>query len=145
MAKSSNGHKTTTETFEPRSNSGSMIDVYENPQFEDLLLTAGKTIPDALVKSSLLDRNDLNKACRYISWMIRNLPPGDIRLQLALNKINGTVGIKGRARNDALQGHGRMYFPPNASKEELKALTEMQARSQRNDRPAGDDDGRDHR
>ncbi len=116
---------------------GGILETFNQPLFEMELLTAGRTIIDSFTKGIFPDEVSLLKACRYIGYLQRIGRPDKIKL--ALIKINGTMAIQGRARNDAIQSHGGLYFPPNLSKDDKKWVSEMQRRPSRdNDRRDGE-------
>ena len=119
------------DTFTPDNPNGGMFETYNQPIFEAELMAAGKTIIDAFTKGIFKDTQELLDACLYIGLLKRI--KCEARIPMALVKINGTMSIGGRARNDAIQAHGGLYFPPNATKDEKKYLAEMQQGNRRRD------------
>lgn len=110
--------------YEPEG--GRMVETFNQQLFESELITSGRTIIESFTKAVWRDEAQLLKACRYIGYLQRIHQPDKVKL--ALMKINGTMAIEGRSRNDAVQAHVGIYFPPNASKDERKRLAEMQNR-----------------
>lgn len=125
----------TLDSYTPDNPGGGLFETFNQPIFEAELMAAGRTIIEAFAKGIFQDTQDLLDACLYIGYLKR-IGRSD-KIQLALIKINGTMSIEGRARNDAIQAHVGIYYPPNASKDEKKRLVEMQQgrRSNRDDEP----------
>ncbi len=128
--------------YEPADGAG-LGQTFNETSFESELITAGKSIIDSVSKAIYPDKRRLLIDCRYLGYLERIGRPDKIRLALVV--INGTMAIKGRARNDAIQAHGGLYFPPDTPKEERKELVEMQSQQKRGNgrRDGGNGDSRD--
>jgi len=99
------------------------------PLFERDLLSAGKTIVDSMTIGVFRDEQALNDACLYLGWLEMWNDDGVFmqnEINVALYKLNGTMAIDGRARDEAVQSHVGIFFPRNASKEDKKRLEKMQ-------------------
>lgn len=114
------------DLYTPGNSSGGLLETFNQPIFEAELMAAGRTIIESFAKGIFRSDRDLLDACLYIGLLKRI--KRDDKIPLALMKINGTMSIGGRARNDAIQAHVGIYYPPNASKDEKKRLVEMQQR-----------------
>ncbi len=111
-----------------------MLRRIKQPVFEESMLTPGGDIPESFVKSCFADQNELVNAVLYIG-QLRSVgynpdtgkidPAWQNRIDIALYKINGNVAINARARDDAVQAHGGMFWPKNATKEERKQLAKQ--------------------
>ncbi len=127
-----NGHQSPSETERTErtapSNEG-MIKRVRQPLFERELLTGGGNILDSFTRAVLTDEQALVNACLYIGHMERvgaDDPAWQRRIRIALYKINGTMAIDGRARDEAVQGHVGVFFPRHASDKDKKRLEKMQ-------------------
>jgi hypothetical protein len=130
-----NGHKSSNATGAVPENTGSPFDTYSQPLFESDLITAGRSILEAIPRAVFHDDKELIDTCRYLGWLVMMNKDGKMntRIQLALYKISGTMAIGGRARDDAIQAHVGVYFPRNASKEDKQVLEKMQNKNKRDD------------
>ncbi len=121
------------ETRSPQPGEG-MIKRVRQPIFEDSLLSSGKSVIDAFTHAIHRDDQALIDACLYIGQMeaAGRDSNGNIsqswqaRIQVALYKLNGTMAIDGRARDEAVQAHVGVFFPRHASNEDKKRLETMQ-------------------
>ncbi len=107
---------------------------YSEPVFEQNLLTSGKSIVDSFTIGVFPDMQSLVNACLYIGQMqaAGRRADGSIspawasRIQVALYKLNGSMAIDGRARDEAVQAHVGVFFPRHASDKDKKRLETMQ-------------------
>ncbi len=132
-----NGHKSTlpkTEKYNENSGSG-MLKRVRKPLFEKDLMTAGADVMESMTVGVFRDEEALNTACLYIGQM--QMFGMDDEITLALYKLNGTMAIDGRARDDAVQAHVGIYFPRHASKEDKKRLEKIQYRNRKEDDEKG--------
>jgi len=120
-----NGHKETADAKTPYTGGG-LFTRTRQPLFEKDLLTAGQSILDSLPTAVFRDEQALNDACLYLGWL--DMHDLQEEIAVALWKINGTMAIEGRARDDAIQAHGELYYPRHATKEDKKWLSMMQQR-----------------
>lgn len=118
---SDNGVK---EKEEHRYPGGPILRRTRQPMFEKDLMTAGLDILDSIPTAVFSDANEANIACLYLGTL--KMFGLEDAIEVALWRINATMAIDGRARDDAIQAHGRLYFPRHASKEDRKWLAEMQ-------------------
>jgi hypothetical protein len=101
----------------------------KQPMFEEHLLEAGKSIIESLPRAVFPTEQSLNDACRYLGWLeMWNGDDGFMQdeINVALYKINGSIAIDGRARDESVQSHVGIFFPRNASKDDKKRLERMQ-------------------
>lgn len=98
------------------------------PVFEKDLLTAGRNILESMTIGVFRDEQALVNDCLYIGWLEFWNEDGfmDDEINVALYKINGTMAVDGRARDEAVQAHVGIFFPRNASKDDKKKLERMQ-------------------
>jgi len=120
---SNNGGK--EATTQPPNQTG-MVKRTRQPLFEKDLMTAGYDIVSSLPTAVFKDEQSLNDACLYLGWL--SMHDLQAEINVALWKINGTMAIGGRARKDAVQAHGLLYYPDDASKDDKKWLSIMQQR-----------------
>jgi len=99
------------------------------PMFEKDLMTAGIDVLASLPTAVFADANEANIACLYLGTL--KMFGLEDAIEVALWRINATMAIDGRARDDAIQAHGRLYFPRHASKDDKKWLAEMQQMQRR--------------
>lgn len=130
MKNNGSSHKEATQEQDYFS-AGGMARRVRQPIFERELLSAGKTVVDSLTVGVHRDEEALVNACLYIGQLERVGLTS--RIQVALYKINGTMGIEGRAREEAVQAHAEIYFPRNASKEDKKRLEKIQYKNRNQD------------
>ena len=100
------------------------------PLFEKDLLLSGQTPLEAFPMAIFNDKADLHNACIYIGHL-QMFPKMVEELELALLEVNGTRGVGAAAIKYAVQAHGNLYFPEDASKDEKKQLASMQLRYRR--------------
>ncbi len=112
---------------------GGMIRRVRQPMFENDILTGGRNVIDSLTRSVLTDEQTLVNACLYIGQLERIFGPDDHRVRVALYKINGTMGIDGRARDEAVQAHAELFFPRHASEKDKRKLEKMQFKNRNGD------------
>jgi len=105
---------------------GGLFSRTRQPLFEKDLLTAGQTILDSLPTAVFRDEQALNDTCLYLGWL--DMHDLQEEIAVALWKINGSMAIEGRARDDAIQAHGELYYPRHATKEDKKWIAMMQHR-----------------
>jgi hypothetical protein len=109
--------------------------------FEDRLLTAGRSILEALPASIFRDEQAVNDAALYLGWLEQfNDDKGymDDEINVALYKIIGTPAIDGRARDEGVQAHVGIFFPRHASKDDKKRLERMQFKNRDNPQDEND-------
>lgn len=117
------------------------------PIFEKDLLTAGRNIIESMTIGVFRDEQALNDACLYLGWLeMFNDEDGfmEDEINVALYRINGTMAIDGRARDEAVQSHVGIFFPRNASKEDKKRLEKMQFRYHDKDENEDENKGQSH-
>lgn len=135
-----NGAKETENTYP----GGPMFLREPSPMFEKDLLTAGRDILSALPLAVLEDDIDITSTCRYFGMVNMFNRRGKCKeiWDMALWKLNATMAKKGRARDDSLQAHGRLYFPRDVSKDDKKFIAEMQQmQKQRQQQPNNNSNG----
>jgi len=93
------------------------------PLFEKDLLMPSPDVMEAIAQSYFADEDKLNIACQYLSLLEEFENQDGIRQ--ALYKINGNRAIQARSLRYAVQAHGGLYWPDEATKEEKKFLAKQ--------------------
>lgn len=109
------------------------------PLFEKDIISPGTSIEDAFTSTYFIDEDKLNKACKYIAWLEEFNNHDGIRQ--ALYKINGNKAIGYRAVKHGVMAHGELYWDGDASKDDKKYLSKIQAREHRDDEGKEDKEG----
>jgi len=117
---------------QPNANVGAFRRIRQ-PLFEKDLMTAGITVLDALPTAVFADEQAANAACRILGWLSQHLGEDSPEFMQVLWRINSTMAIGARARKDAVQAHGLLYYPDDVSKEDKKWLATMQQRRNQKD------------
>lgn len=91
--------------------------------FEKDILIPSPEMMEAISQSYFPDKESLMVTCQYIA-MLEEIGLEDEKKQ-ALYVINGQGAIGARKLNSAVQAHGLLYWPENATKDEKNYLSKQ--------------------
>jgi len=101
----------------------SLESTVSTPLFEKDILIPSLEAMEAISQSYFPDKESLMVACQYIAWL--ELMGLEDEKKQALYVINGHRAIQSRSLRYAVQAHGGLYWPDEASKDDRKFLSKQ--------------------